>query len=238
MTRNKDIIFGSIWPCLEKCDPQNWLGMERNLSTSVTLYSKSGYAGKKRFLRTSQKLNITLFCSHGEQINNLIDLTHIAGINRTYSISGMECIPTPSVRQWESIKILGNVTTTCVELHEDATCGGYSVQVRPGYPYLSTINWWGFHRQKHPPVDVRSISLCGKNCMNDNSTSMTPGWAILLILLAILFVLGFGGYMFFSGIEMYSLPTPVAGSTRSLSTPVPEILTAQGLKGIDIYSHK
>ncbi|XP_035707603.1 uncharacterized protein LOC118435533 [Folsomia candida] len=204
MTRNKDIIFGSIWPCLEKCDPQNWLGMERNLSTSVTLYSKSGYAG----------------------------------INRTYSISGMECIPTPSVRQWESIKILGNVTTTCVELHEDATCGGYSVQVRPGYPYLSTINWWGFHRQKHPPVDVRSISLCGKNCMNDNSTSMTPGWAILLILLAILFVLGFGGYMFFSGIEMYSLPTPVAGSTRSLSTPVPEILTAQGLKGIDIYSHK
>ncbi|XP_035713586.1 uncharacterized protein LOC118438021 [Folsomia candida] len=130
---HEKVIVGSIGPCFEKCDPQNLVGMRKDLSTSVTLHDELYYPGS----------------------------------NYTFSISGMQCIKIPSLTRWlrwTSIRISGTATTTCVELHDDATCGGNSVQLRPGYPYLKWIWWWGLFREENSAFLVRSVSLCGNTC--------------------------------------------------------------------------
>lgn len=40
----KDLLVGSIGPCFDKCDPQNWLGDGRN-PVSVTLFEQSDFSG-------------------------------------------------------------------------------------------------------------------------------------------------------------------------------------------------
>lgn len=37
-----------------------------------------------------------------------------------------------------------------VELHENPSCGGNSVELRSGYPYLQDVWWWGLHRRGMP----------------------------------------------------------------------------------------
>ncbi|XP_021961566.1 uncharacterized protein LOC110857255 [Folsomia candida] len=138
---HEKMMVGSIGPCLEKCDPQNWAGMRSHLSTKFTLYEEADYTG----------------------------------IGYTYSISGKACLTTPQV-PLESIRFLRTEknTTACVELHDDPKCGGNSVQLRPGYPYLHRIWWWGFHRGQGVAIFAKSVSLCGYSCptgMNSFSTT-------------------------------------------------------------------
>lgn len=45
---HEKVIVGSIGPCFEKCDPQNLVGMRKDLSTSVTLHDELYYPGEKR----------------------------------------------------------------------------------------------------------------------------------------------------------------------------------------------
>lgn len=90
----------------------------------------------------------------------------------THSISGKQCVPIKSTdrgrgesRVWRgSIKISGTASTTCVELHRDATCGGESVLLRPGYPYLHELWLWGFDLGHMSAAQARSMSLCGATC--------------------------------------------------------------------------
>ncbi|OXA45022.1 hypothetical protein Fcan01_19957 [Folsomia candida] len=133
LVTNENATVASIGPCFEKCDPQNWVGMRRDLSASVTLYDKENYEGT----------------------------------NSTFSISGMQCVTIRryvSLPTWDSIKISGTATTTCVELHYDATCGGSSVQLRPGYPNLHDLWHWRFYPIRSFAVFARSVSLCGNSC--------------------------------------------------------------------------
>ncbi|OXA44909.1 hypothetical protein Fcan01_19939 [Folsomia candida] len=130
----------------------------------------------------------------------LYDEEDYEGANYTYSISGTKCITIPKVT-WKSIKISGTATTTCVVLHDDATCGGNSVQLRPGYPHLYDLWLWGFRHDQNLAVYARSASLCGNSCPEviDNFSAVSES-AIVLILLAILFalvVVWFGEVYFF-----------------------------------------
>lgn len=153
----------------------------------------------------------------------------------------MQCVrtPRPSMKSWNSIRISGTATTTCVQLHDDATCGFNSVQLRPGYPHLHDLWHWRFYRGASFAVLARSVSLCGNSCpavvdklsttpktttTTRHATTITtleeqvtnqsnmhilqkgnnsqeeqpphsPVGAILLIILATLFVLGFSGFV-------------------------------------------
>ncbi|OXA45065.1 hypothetical protein Fcan01_19983 [Folsomia candida] len=207
LVTSENMTVASIGPCFEKCDPQNWVGMRKDLSAEVTLYQEKNFTG-----------------------------TH-----STFSISEMQCVrtPRPSMKSWNSIRISGTATTTCVQLHDDATCGFNSVQLRPGYPHLHDLWHWRFYRGASFAVLARSVSLCGNSCpavvdklsttpktttTTRHATTITtleeqvtnqsnmhilqkgnnsqeeqpphsPVGAILLIILATLFVLGFSGFV-------------------------------------------
>lgn len=238
---HEKMIVGSIGPCLEKCDPQNWVGMRKDIPTNVTLYSNVGYNGEE----------------DNDQVNllrpiKLIDPFNISGTEYTYSIPGMQCITIPLLIA--SIKISGTATTTCVELHGDPSCGGNSVQLRPGYPQLYFLWGWGFHRGQDVATLTQSISLCGYSCpavttkpthktmtpttkttvleepvtnqskfhvhenVNDSQgeeqTLHLPVWAILLIILGILSIMGlagFAGVYFFPRYRNEHLPSYEVG---------------------------
>ncbi|OXA45010.1 hypothetical protein Fcan01_20140 [Folsomia candida] len=218
LVANEKMMVTSIGPCLEKCDPQNWAGIRRDIPTNVTFYDQGTYKGAKKYYdQGSEKYEVFL-----EKPN-------------------LGCCPGV---------FLGTATTTCVELHGDLSCGGNSVQLRPGYPNLHGLWWWGFHHGHVPAFYTQSFSLCGNTCptvmqsfvtkttprttqppattatmttttvleervtnqsnldvhekesnsQGDEQPSDSPGWDILLIILAILSVLGlvgFGGVYFF-----------------------------------------
>ncbi|OXA38786.1 hypothetical protein Fcan01_26505 [Folsomia candida] len=82
----------------------------------------------------------------------------------TLTISRNECIPVTPVKTWRSIKIPGTALSSCIQLHADASCGGNSVQLQPGYPNLQDLWWWGFYDGLRPAEMARSVSLCGYTC--------------------------------------------------------------------------
>lgn len=84
----------------------------------------------------------------------------------------MDCIALTPLSK--SIQLSGTATSTCVELHDDTTCGKNAVQLRPGYPYLSDLWWWGFPEARFGlPVNARSLSFCGYSCPEVRSRRVT-----------------------------------------------------------------
>lgn len=79
------------------------------------------------------------------------------------TISGKGCTAMPGFAEadWDSIKI--SRTTSCVQLYDSRLCQGDSVLLRPGYPHLHDIWWWGFNPRNRANY-VKSISRCGAFC--------------------------------------------------------------------------
>lgn len=87
------------------------------------------------------------------------------GNSASHTISAMECITIPDLENtWVSIKISGSASSSCVELHDDDSCGGNAVQLRPGYPYLDYLFRWGYYSLGDPAIHPKSVSLCGRSC--------------------------------------------------------------------------
>lgn len=67
------------------------------------------------------------------------------------------------------MKLSGEFTSTCVELFEDLECQGDSVQLRPGYPYLHDLWYWGFTPHTRANT-MKAVSLCGVFCPEEGFT--------------------------------------------------------------------
>ncbi|XP_035711447.1 uncharacterized protein LOC118436895 [Folsomia candida] len=107
------------------------------------------WAGIKRNI----PVNVTLF-------DNVVH----SGAGTTYTISDMDCIKTPPLVTWGSIQMSGSPTSSCVELHDDSSCTGNSVQLRPGYPNLHNLWSWGFSDREDYAIRAKSVSFCGHAC--------------------------------------------------------------------------
>ncbi len=66
---------------------------------------------------------------------------------------------------WESLKITGNESNACVELHSDSSCGGEFTQFRPGYPHLHDLWYWGLGQDaESTALHAAAVSKCGVFC--------------------------------------------------------------------------
>jgi hypothetical protein len=61
------------------------------------------------------------------------------------------------------MKISGTEFDSCVELHNEASCGGGFTQFRPGHLYLHDLWFWGMQGQDIA-VYAQAVSRCGVYC--------------------------------------------------------------------------
>lgn len=88
-----------------------------------------------------------------------------AGDEMTLKVEGDRCFPISSsgpVSTKASIKISGD-ESSCIELHDDPSCGGNFTQFRPGYPYLHDLWFWGI-AGNDIAVYATAIAKCGVHC--------------------------------------------------------------------------
>ncbi|OXA48967.1 hypothetical protein Fcan01_16690 [Folsomia candida] len=78
-----------------------------------------------------------------------------AGIKRNIPVN---------VTLFDNVVHSGSPTSSCVELHDDSSCTGNSVQLRPGYPNLHNLWSWGFSDREDYAIRAKSVSFCGHAC--------------------------------------------------------------------------
>ncbi|OXA61402.1 hypothetical protein Fcan01_00993 [Folsomia candida] len=104
-------------------------------------------------LERSQPIKVTLFAS-----------AEYKGNSANLLIPDETCKNIPSsVSGYESIIISGDEFNSCVELHVQSDCTGDFTQLRPGYPELDDLSFYGLGNADDA-TEAKAMSLCGLKC--------------------------------------------------------------------------